>query len=407
MLGRVRMVQYFLPPEPQGGAETEAGGFSAWLRAQGVVSEVIGVAPTLQRPSVQGTRPVRPVGWNGRFDATMGERVEDYSNHRGILQAARLDGYLVALHRLLRSTSRPGDIVVFPFISPVSGVGCHACAGLCPTVTEWAGELRFHEPLFKVAAIRPIGRHLRSWALRSNYFVSHFNKGLDELHTLGIERAQTSFVPLGIDCSLFSPAENVASARRKIGVSATEFVIAYVARLRPGKGHIHAFEAVAHALERGVSARLLVVGDGELRESLTEAVKAMHLEEYVTFCGLSDDVREYLWAADIAMLLSSSEGPSRAVAEALACGVPVVATDVGGLPDSVIPGRTGVLVQVDDPAGAGNAIVTLCADRNLLRTLSEGARAFAVLERESSAVWGRYLHILEGVCERWTPSDEK
>src|SRR5450756_1861451 len=120
MLRRVQMVQYFLPPEPQGGAELEAVAIADWLRTRGVESEVIGVAPALQHPSIQGATPLRPVGWNSVFDAALSGRAEDYSGVRGVLQIVRYDGYLLALHRFLRSSSRPGDVVVFPFLSPVS-----------------------------------------------------------------------------------------------------------------------------------------------------------------------------------------------------------------------------------------------------------------------------------------------
>lgn len=323
MLRRVQMVQYFLPPEPQGGAELEAVAIADWLRTRGVESEVIGVAPALQHPSIQGATPLRPVGWNSVFDAALSGRAEDYSGVRGVLQIVRYDGYLLALHRFLRSSSRPGDVVVFPFLSPVSAVGCRACEGLCPTVTEWAGEFELHEPFFRSRAVRPLGSYLRSWALRSCHFASHFEKGLDELDQLGIPKERQSFMPIGVDAAKFCPTRDRASARAKMRISSREFVVAYVARLRPEKGHRCALDALTHALQLGVPARLLIVGDGPLRESLGNAVAALALEEHVTFCGSVADVREYLWAADIAMLLSSTEGPSRAVAEAMSCGLPV------------------------------------------------------------------------------------
>ncbi len=149
------MVQYFLPPEPRGGAEREAAALADWLVAQGIDSQIIGVMPAGKRSPGRLAVPVRPIGWNGLFDSAVYEKAEDYSGLRRFAQFARYDGYLLALNRFLRSSHRPGDLVVFSYLSPVSAVGCRACEGLCPTVTEWVGEADFHLDSFRQTAVRP------------------------------------------------------------------------------------------------------------------------------------------------------------------------------------------------------------------------------------------------------------
>ena len=401
MLKRVRMVQFFFPPEGVGGAETQAIALAGRMRDQGVESEVIGVAPIRRSPSTDVAVPLRPFGWNGVFDAQLDGRAGDYSGFRRFAHHARYGGYLIALHRFLHATARPDDVVVFSFLSPMSGVGCHACEGLCPTVTEWAGELRFHDPSFTAPAIRPFGSRIRSWALRSYHFVSRFEKGLEELDRLGYPQERRSFLPLGVDTEGFSPAIDKAEARAQIGVPEDDFVIVYVAGLRPKKEHACALSAVAKAVRRGVPAQLLIVGDGECRDSLRRAVAEMSLGERVTFCGAVDDVARYLRASDVGMLLSSTEGPSLAVAEAMACGLPVIATDVGGLPDTVKPGRNGLLVPVGDSEAACDAIEQLWRDPGVLSTMGRAARAFVLEERDLGVISERYLRILEEVSTRW------
>lgn len=401
MLKRVRMVQLFFPPEAGGGAENQAIALATIMHEQGLEAEVIGVSPISQRPSTDLAVPLRPVGWNRAFNRSLEGRVIDYSGIRRVSQYVRYNGYLLALHRFLKSTSRPGDVVVFTFFSPFSGVGSHACAGLCPTVTEWAGELEYHEPAFRMGTLWPLGGRIRSWAMQPDQFVSHFGGGLEELAALGIPQDRLSFLPNGIDTDRFHPVADVAAARAKLGIPAEEFVIAYVAYLRPKKGHGTALEAVAGARDKGVPVRLLVVGDGEQRDVLGRRVREMGLEQHVTFCGKVADVREFLWAADIAMLLSESEGAPGSVTEAMSCGLPVITTDVGGLPDSVIPQRTGILVPVGDAAAAAAAILRMWSEPGFVRSLSHSARSFVVQERDLHAVVRKYLEILETVRERW------
>lgn len=81
--------------------------------------------------------------------------------------------------------------------------------------------------------------------------------------------------------------------------------------------------------------------------------------------------------------------------------LPVVASSVGGLPDSVIPGRTGVLVPVGDAVSAAKAMERLWCDSELLATLSRGARAFVLAERDEVVIRERYLRLLEAVSASW------
>jgi glycosyltransferase involved in cell wall biosynthesis len=127
-----------------------------------------------------------------------------------------------------------------------------------------------------------------------------------------------------------------------------------VARLSEEKGHLVLLEALRNLLATGVGARLVLVGDGPLRETLEKRTAELGLEEAVRFTGLvgADEVRRQLLAARALVLGSLIEGLPVSIMEALALGRPVIATNVGATAELVVPGRTGWLVS----AGSAEAL---------------------------------------------------
>lgn len=120
--------------------------------------------------------------------------------------------------------------------------------------------------------------------------------------------------------------------------------------------------------------RALVVGDGPERDSAADAIRAAALDERVELIGTRDDVDRILGEADIFVLASRSEGMPMSVLEAMAAGVPVVATAVGGVPELVVEGETGLLVPPGDGSALAQAIERLLDDADLRRRLGEAGR---------------------------------
>jgi glycosyltransferase involved in cell wall biosynthesis len=155
-------------------------------------------------------------------------------------------------------------------------------------------------------------------------------------------------------------------------------VVGFAGRLTQEKG-VDVFLRAA-CLVSGVfpEARFVVIGDGRLRRELEALADDMGLlEEKVRFLGFRDDAADLIAGLDILAVPSRSDGTPLVVGEAMAAGVPVVASRVGGLPDQVTHGRTGLLVNPDDPEGLAGAIVSLLLGPDEARELGEGGRAYA------------------------------
>jgi glycosyltransferase involved in cell wall biosynthesis len=151
-------------------------------------------------------------------------------------------------------------------------------------------------------------------------------------------------------------------------------VLLCVAGLRKEKGHADLLNAVSLLSEMGTPVRLLLAGSGPLEGQLRATRDQMGLQGRVVFLGLRDDVPDLLAAADLFVLASHFEGLPVAVMEALAAGKPVVATEVGGLPEAVANGVEGLLVPPSRPDRLAEAIARLVADPALRAQMAEAAQ---------------------------------
>lgn len=151
-------------------------------------------------------------------------------------------------------------------------------------------------------------------------------------------------------------------------------LISVIARLAPVKGHRYFLEAAARIIEVIPKTRFLLIGDGPQRKKLTEQVKRLGLTEEVAFFGGCEDVRPFLAISDIVVLPSLNEGMGRILLKAQACGRPVVATRVGGIPEVVRDHQTGLLVPAGDAVALAEAIISLLKDKEKRRAISVQAK---------------------------------
>ena len=133
-------------------------------------------------------------------------------------------------------------------------------------------------------------------------------------------------------------------------------------------------EALAQVVAAAPHAVLLVAGDGPLREDLDKDVRARGLTAHVRFAGWQSDLCALYATCDIVALVSRNEGTPVAVIEAMAAGLPVVATAVGGVPDVIADGRTGLLVPPASTAAIASALLRLVCDRTLRSRIGGDAR---------------------------------
>jgi glycosyltransferase involved in cell wall biosynthesis len=200
----------------------------------------------------------------------------------------------------------------------------------------------------------------------------------DNLVRQGHERRRIAVVANGIDLSR-PPARATGELRRELGLPAGARLVVVVSRLvRVGgldvKGIGTFLEAGRRIVGRFPDAHLLVVGDGPYRPELEQHAARLGLDRQVRFTGLRRDVPAVLAEAEVVVVPSLTEGLSNSLLEAMAAGVPVVATRVGGNPELVVDGEHGLLVPPADPAALATAVERLLGEAATAARLARAAR---------------------------------
>lgn len=185
----------------------------------------------------------------------------------------------------------------------------------------------------------------------------------------GVAPGHIRVIPCGVDMERFSPG----------GIRDEPPVILCVARMVAVKNHALLLEACRLLADRGLDFRCVLLGDGELQDEVAARRAALGLEDRVDMPGAAeqDEVRDRLRRASVAVLSSHSEGMPVSLMEAAACGVPAVATAVGGVPELIADGETGFVVPPGDAAALADALARLIADPGRRARMGEAARARA------------------------------
>lgn len=207
----------------------------------------------------------------------------------------------------------------------------------------------------------------------------------------GVSPEKLITIPAAVEVERFSRTSSRERVRKELDLDPSSPVIGTVARLAAAKRLDLLLEAARIVRETVPHARFLLVGDGSLREELESRAVQLDLSpEYVRFLGNRQDVAEFLPAIDIFALSSEREGLPVSMLEAMAASKPVVATQVGGIPQVVQDGHNGLLVPPRDPVGLAKAIITLIENKTLRESVArEGYRT--VEARFSTDAIGREI----------------
>lgn len=190
----------------------------------------------------------------------------------------------------------------------------------------------------------------------------------------GVAPDRVEVIPNGRDLRLFDQSQNSAEARAWLGLPPEVPVIGMVGNLLPVKDHPTLLQAFSRILPSFEHAHLLLVGQGPEEERLKAMARELNIGHRVVFAGKRTDIPRVLAAMDVFVLSSHTEGMSNAIIEAMAAGLPVVASDVGGNAESVADGETGFIVPPRSPARMADRLSDLLRDRGLLLSMGSAGR---------------------------------
>lgn len=184
-------------------------------------------------------------------------------------------------------------------------------------------------------------------------------------------------IPTGIDATRFRP-DDKSQARCALGLEPTCRYVGIVATLRSWKGHLYLLEAFAQLAVHDQDLRLLIVGDGPMRDPIAERVAQRGLAAKTVFAGRQESVERWLQAMDVFCLPSyANEGVPQALVQAMLTGLPVVTTAVGSITEAVTDGITGLIVPAKDAEALSDALKRVLDDPALAARLGAAARELA------------------------------
>lgn len=200
----------------------------------------------------------------------------------------------------------------------------------------------------------------------------------------GIPEGKVISIPTGVDLKRFDPDKTPNTFRRSITSDEGALIVGTVAILRRKKGHHVLLDAAPAILGEVPDAVFVFAGDGPQRENIEARIKSLGIEKNVRLLGLRPDVPEVLKGIDLFVLPTLQEALGTSILEASAMGKAVVASSVGGVPEVVVNGQTGLLVPAEDAPALATAIIRLLKDRELRVNMGKNGRK--LVEAEYSTV---------------------
>lgn len=179
-----------------------------------------------------------------------------------------------------------------------------------------------------------------------------------------------------------------------------EPLLVHVSNFRPVKRPVDCVEILARVLQKGVSTRLVMVGDGSERTNVEHRARCLGVYDKCVFVGKQPNIVDYLSAADVLLLPSEQESFGLAALEAMACEVPVIASGVGGIPEVVTDGETGFLSEVGDVEKMAEDAARLLRDATMRREMGKRARESAVSRYRTDIVIPQYIEYYERVLRK-------
>jgi glycosyltransferase involved in cell wall biosynthesis len=247
-------------------------------------------------------------------------------------------------------------------------------------------------------AERPLVRHLVGRALGRSRLVTGCSPELvDRVCALGFERRRARVIPYGVDTSKFLPGEDQETSwREQLGIPPTAVVGLSVGRMVTKKGYQVLMETLAEVMALDPALHLVLAGGGDLLEQLESAASPWRDRVHFPGAVLRDALPDLYRAADFFLLPAvhdakgNVDGLPNVILEAMASGLPVVASEISGIPLAITDGIEGLLVEEKSPTQLLEALSQLVGDRDRRRQMGDAARARAERDLTWKAVAARY-----------------
>jgi len=275
------------------------------------------------------------------------------------------------------------------------------------SVDSWAGGLagRWAKVPVLVRTRHISVRVRRPWLNRIYYLPDaiittgeHIRRELLQTHKILAERIVS--IPTGADVGRFHPGPPDLELKKRMGLPIDSPVITLVAVLRAQKRHELVIAAAAEVIQVFPQARFIFVGEGPGRNRVEQEIKNAQLESHILMTGYREDIPAILSFTDLGIISSVAEGIPQFLFQIMAMGKPVIATEVGGIPEIVTSGVTGVLIPPEDPAALAKALVQVLGDPGSARRLGEEGRRLVEKEYTVEKMAEKVYRVYQQVYER-------
>lgn len=215
----------------------------------------------------------------------------------------------------------------------------------------------------------------------------------------GLPESRVEVIYNGIDLDRTPARDSAAQAfvRSEFGFSTSDFVVIQIARLHELKDHETALRTMALVCREVPHARFLIVGDGECRPHIEKLIEELQLEHHVVLAGSRNDVPELLNAADMFLMTSISEGIPLTLIEAMAAGIPIVSTNVGGIPEMIEHEVSGYLHAAKDVQGLANSCILLARDLEQRHRVAVNGQKTAIAQFSFRSMVDQYRQVYREV----------
>jgi glycosyltransferase involved in cell wall biosynthesis len=307
---------------------------------------------------------------------------------------------LVTLWKLYRIIRREKPDIVHTHTAKAGTLGRLAAklAGVKIIVHTFHGHI-FHSYFgtFKTKVFLWIERLLARWTTKVIAISARQEQELIELKVA--PAAKFTVIPLGFELEKFKNLQRTGYLRRQFGIADDVKLIGIIGRLVPIKNHALLIPILQEILKRYTyPVKIMIIGRGELESAFKDLIHQAQLDQYFIFAGWQQDLPKVYPDLDVVVLTSLNEGTPVALIEALACGVPVVSTNVGGVGDIIRDGERGFLEDKADVKKFAEDIFRLLKDAPLRHKFSEQGKTFIQntfsVERLVADIRGLYLQLL-------------